>query len=140
MTVVKIILNGFILLVLANLALAQAPDTMWVRTFDNSEWEDLNWVEETFNLCSTSGGGFIACGTSRPLSYGNWDALLVLTEPNGDLVWSKTFDFSSTDCGNCVKSVGSGGFIFCGMTVRSNGVDGNVLVVRTDDLGDTIHV
>ena len=67
---------------------AQAPDTLWTKTFGGSGYEDGSSVQQT------SDGGYIITGIIGGLSVG--DVWLIRTDGAGDTVWTRTFGGSTT--------------------------------------------
>ena len=64
--------------------LAQAPDTLWTRTYGPAGAEVL------FSIDQTADGGFIMSGEIGAFS-GSEDYWLVRTDDQGDTLWTRTF-------------------------------------------------
>ncbi len=81
-------------------------------------------------------GGFIIAGNTNAFGAGRKDALLVKTDVDGNLEWSKTYGGEFHDYGFDVESTLDGGYILVGET-NSFGVSGSdVLLVKVDPNGD----
>ncbi len=107
------------------LCFAQAPDTLWTRTYGGLDWDEAFMVRQTYD------GGFIAVAETQ-LS-GILRSWLIKIEPNGDTSWTKTYG------GNCyaVEQTSDSGYVIAGrIGVNNNGVD--VYLVKTNRSGDTI--
>ncbi len=83
----------------------------------------------------TSDGNYIVCGSTGSFGAGGGDIYLTLLDPNGEIIWSKTYGGSGVEQGNCVRETADGGFIIAGLTnsFGAGGYDG--YVVRTDAAG-----
>ena len=102
---------GFIVfLMISTILSAQpAPDTTGTRMYGGSFF-DWAWQVE-----QTTDGGYIVIAD---YSFGgmNYDAWLIKTDSNGDILWSKTFGGLSEDRGQSVQQTTDGGYIIAGTT------------------------
>ncbi|MBK7555458.1 MAG: hypothetical protein IPI55_12885 [Flavobacteriales bacterium] len=75
------------------------------------------------------------CGSTGSFGAGGGDIYLTLLDPNGEIIWSKTYGGTGVEQGNCVRETADGGFIIAGLTnsFGAGGYDG--YVVRTDAAG-----
>jgi hypothetical protein len=117
--------TGFILfaacVVLTQAAvLAQAPDTLWTRTYGGVGYD------EAWQLKQTPDGGFIIVGFSQE----NDDIYLLKTDQNGDTLWSSLLGFTSDDIGRSVEPLEDGGYIITGYA------GGYIVLMKTDSLGN----
>jgi hypothetical protein len=131
-----------------SLLYAQAPDTMWTRTYGGTS---SDWGE---SVQETSDGGFIIAGKTSSFGVGG-DVYLIKTDVLGDTFWTKTYGGTSQDYGESVRETQDGGFIIAGETASfgagsydvyliKTDVDGNVLWTKTyggtsDDMGNSIR-
>jgi hypothetical protein len=74
------------------------------------------------SVCITSNGDYAACG------YSDNNLLIIRTDAQGNLLWSKTYPGS----GLCIKPTRDNGFIICGT------VNGNGLLMKTNQAGNQI--
>ena len=111
---------------------AQAPDTLWTRTYGGSGNDAGNAIQRT------SDGGYIIVGYTESFGAGGRDVWLIKTDAFGDTLWTKTFGGSDWDEGNSVQQTTDGGYIITGyISTFSPGIR-NVWLIKTDPAGDTL--
>lgn len=59
-------------------------------------------------------GGFAVGGLCTSSGAGGYDLWLLRLDPNGNLIWSKTFGAGAGDHGRCVAQAPNGDLLFCG--------------------------
>lgn len=111
---------------------AQVPEVEWIRSYGGSSY-DLG-----YSVKQTSDGGFIVVGSTESNGAGSKDVWLIRTNPSGDVLWSKTFGESGFDVGSSVRQNTDGGFIIVGETRSFNADSTDILLIRTDSLGNLI--
>lgn len=112
--------------------LAQAPDTVWTKTYGASG-EDWAW-----SVRETADSGYVIVGSSSSFASYGYDVYLIKTDVDGDTAWTRTYGGEDTDRGYSVEQTSDGGYIIAGYT-RSFGVsDADVYLVKTDENGDTL--
>ncbi|HIA06202.1 MAG TPA: hypothetical protein EYN71_05790, partial [Flavobacteriales bacterium] len=90
------------------------------------------------SLAKTSDGGYMIGGYSYSFGTGgNPVALLIKTDGDGVLEWSKTYGGPEGDYAYSVQQTTDDGYILSGET-RSFGYGDNILMVRTDSLGEVV--
>ncbi len=104
---------------------AQAPDTLWTKTYGYTDEELL------FSIDQTADGGFIMSGSVGLFSDSSvyW---LVRTDDAGDTLWTRTYGHPDTN--NVCQSgqlTFDGGYI-----MAASG--GGMWLIKTDDNGDTL--
>ena len=122
----------FALLLLTISAKAQAPDTLWTKTYGGISHDEGKSVQQTTD------GGYIIAGYSSSFGAGGGDVYLIKTDQNGDTLWTKTYGGSSADYGQFVRQTTDGGYIVVGGTYSFGVGDGDVYLIKTDDYGDTL--
>jgi len=125
------LLAGIVLLLFSSL-LAQAPDTLWTRTFGGDSADIGSSVQQTLD------GGYIAVGGTGSFGNGKTDAYLIKMDMNGYFLWSKTYGGLAADWGSAVQQTLDGGYIIAGGTSSFGGGLNDVLLIKTDSSGDTI--
>ncbi|MBK9097954.1 MAG: T9SS type A sorting domain-containing protein [bacterium] len=106
-------------------------DTIWTKTFGGSE-NDI-----PTSICRTSDGGFMIGGVTKSFGSGNYDAWLIRTNSDGNLVWTKTYGDDRSNHASDVKQTDDGGYIIAGSTEASNHYN-DAWLVKTDYNGDTL--
>ncbi len=103
-------------------------DTLWTRTYGNTEDNDGKSVKQT------NDGGFVIAGTTES---GNGDVYIIRTDSFGDTVWTRTYGENAlTEQGMKVLQCNDTGFLILGAQFSSN--NQYVYMIKTDTLGDTL--
>ncbi|HMT30245.1 MAG TPA: hypothetical protein PKD91_13300 [Bacteroidia bacterium] len=112
---------------------------IWERIFSSLNHRTIaTWMEPVDD------GGIIVTGHTN--SENTWppdsnDIILIKTDNNGNLSWSKTFDTGKDDLGFCVRQTFDGGFIVSGFhdaVPTSLAGTTYVILIKTDGLGNVI--
>ncbi|MBS4032847.1 MAG: T9SS type A sorting domain-containing protein [Ignavibacterium sp.] len=110
---------------------AQAPATMWTKTFGGSNIDIGHSVEQT------SDGGFIITGYTRSFgTAGGRNIWLIKTDAFGNEQWNNTFGGNDDDEGHCVKQTTDGGYIIAGLTNSYGAGLKDFYLVKTDSVGN----
>jgi hypothetical protein len=120
---------GMILLLVASLV-AQAPDTLWTRTYGGT---DLEWGS---SISQTSDGGYIIAGNTESFGAGMEDYYLLKINSNGDTIWTKTYGGTGSDYGAAVLQASDQGFVMTGWTYSFGMGESDVWLVKTDTIGN----
>ncbi|HIE05409.1 MAG TPA: hypothetical protein EYP58_01270 [bacterium (Candidatus Stahlbacteria)] len=126
----KYLLTFPLLILFSSPLYAQAPDTLWTRTYGGDS------SDVAYSLQQTTDGGYIVVGYTKSYGAGSSDVWLLKTDANGDTLWSKTFGGSALDAGYSVQQTTDGGYIIVGFTT-SYGAGSQILLIKTDVNGDT---
>ncbi|MDO9576305.1 MAG: hypothetical protein Q7J16_00295, partial [Candidatus Cloacimonadales bacterium] len=120
-------------------------DVLLIKTDSqgNQEWNQAYGgihSDEGHSVQQTADGGFIIVGMTD--SYGNgWhDVWLIKTDSQGNEEWNRTFGGTSSDIGNSVQQTTDGGFIITGMAYSYGSSFHDVLLIKTDPLGNTVQI
>jgi hypothetical protein len=123
--------NLFSLFLFTFTLFAQAPDTLWTRTYGGI------YNDNGCSVQQTTDGGYIIAGLTRSFGAGNADIYLIKTDSLGDTIWTKTYGGMDDDRGYSIQVTSDGGTIIAGWTF-SYGINGDVYLVKTDADGDTL--
>lgn len=107
-------------------------DHQWSKTIGGGG------IEQARDLRVLPNGDFIIAGTTNNGDFGGYDALIVRTDSEGEVLWEKSFGGDDWDFFNQVKVVSTGGFILAGQTYSSGEPGGNAWLLRLDDEGEVI--
>jgi hypothetical protein len=107
-------------------------DTQWTRTFGGTEG-DMGW-----SIRQTADNGYIVIGSTKSPGADSQDVWLIRTDANGDTLWTRTFGGPGTEWGSSVQPTRDGGYIVTGMTSSFGAGGGDVYLIKTDALGDTM--
>jgi len=138
----KYLQSIFYVLLLNSILFAQAPDTLWTKTFGGNHTDGANSVQ------LTSDNGYVITGWTRSFGADFPDVWLIKTDANGDTLWTKMYGVSGGGCffepagdvGTSVQQTNDGGYIITGYIWRSGPVpcDFDVWLLKTDASGDTL--
>jgi len=103
---------------------------LWQKTFGGS---DFDWG---YSVQQATDGGFIIAGTTCSFGDPLGDVYLIKTDPNGNLLWQKTFGGSSDDYGSSIQRTSDDGFIIAGATGSFGDPNGDVYLIKTDSAGN----
>jgi hypothetical protein len=87
---------------------AQAPDTLWTKTY-GGENQELG-----YSVQQTTDGGYIITGHTMSFGAGGQDVWLVKTDASGDTLWTKAIGGSAQDEGHSVQQTTDGGYVVAG--------------------------
>jgi regulation of enolase protein 1 (concanavalin A-like superfamily) len=110
-------------------------DTVWTRAYDASGCYMAvgEWVQQTLD------GGYIITGNS--ICYpepGHYDLILIKTNANGDILWTRHYGEQVADFGNAVQQTPDSGYIAVGMTQSFGADNKDLCVIKTDENGDSL--
>ncbi len=107
---------------------AQAPDTLWTKTYGGGA------DEEGWSIEQTDDGGYIMAGVT--LSFGDGEqAYIVKTDADGDTLWNKIYSGAGRDYGVSIQQTFDTCYIIAGMYQLANS---DVWFLKTDTDGDTL--
>jgi uncharacterized delta-60 repeat protein len=107
-------------------------DTIWAKTYGGTG-DDV-----AFSVQQTSDGGYILAGLTTSFLAGNYDAFLIKTDANGDIIWAKNYGGAYNDFALSVQQTSDGGYIVAGYT-ESFGAGGyDFFLIKTDANGNVI--
>jgi regulation of enolase protein 1 (concanavalin A-like superfamily) len=107
-----------------------AGNLKWQKTFGGSG------SDRGYSVHQTSDGGYIIAGRTASFGAGWLDVYLIKTDPNGNLLWQKTFGGSNDDVGYSVQQTSDGGYIIAGSTESAGYPDHDVYLTKVDSIGN----
>jgi hypothetical protein len=114
---------------------AQAPDTLWTKTYGRPDRDEGLCVQQTFD------GGFIITGYTeirdQGTGYIQWKVYLLKTDEYGDTLWTKNYGSFAHHVGNFVQQTSDSGYIIAGGVTHFNN-DVNVHLIKTDINGNLL--
>ncbi|MEZ5014976.1 MAG: T9SS type A sorting domain-containing protein [Chitinophagales bacterium] len=106
-------------------------DTLWFRRYGGFAEEMGN------NVIETPDGGFLVAGSTNSFGAGGTDALLIKTDNNGNILWSKTYGTVSNDAAYGLVQTYDGNYVFSG-NESTAGINGKVHLVKVDPAGSVL--
>ena len=107
-------------------------DTMWTKTYGGTD-EEWGWCVQ-----QTSDSGYVIVGQTYSFGSGDGDVYLIKTDAGGDSMWTRTYGGVGDDWGVGVQQTVDGGYIIVGQTLSFGLNNGDVWLIKTDDIGDTL--
>ncbi len=105
----------------------------WQKTYGGSGIDDAWAIQQTRDR------GYIVAGSTNSFGFGNSDAWILKLDPNGDIVWQKTYGGSGDDYSRSILETEDGGYIVAGYSnsFSSNG-DDDAWVLKLDSNGNIL--
>ena len=128
----KMVLLSLIISLHAANLLAQAPDTIWTRTYGGSGDDWASSVSET------SDGGFIIAGSTTSFGAGQRDVYIIKTNFIGDTLWTRTYGGENGDRATSVQQTSDGEFMITGFTYSYGAGSSDLYLLKTDSNGDSL--
>jgi len=126
--------RGLILVLLSVYLVALFTQSAYAVTFARSYGgTDL---DEVLSFQRTSDGGYIAAGYTWSFGAGRYDILLIKTDANGNLQWTKTYGGTNDEYAYSVQQTSDGGYIVAGYTNSFGSGWEDILIIRTDASGN----
>ena len=120
------------ILLFSSYLFADAPDTLWTRTYGGIE-RDFG-----YSVQQTSDEGFIIVGNTESFGAGSFDFYIIKTDSNGDSLWSKTYGGNDDEQCFSAQLLSDGGLIIVGRTGSFGAGRHDVYIIRTNSNGDTL--
>ena len=111
-------------------AFCQPPEIEWSRIY-GSDSTDIS-----YSVQNTTDNGYIFAGYTK--ISGNYDMYVVRTDSQGINQWTRTYGGSGSDVANSIQQTIDRGYIVAGVTTSYGAGSGDMYLVKTDSLGDTI--
>jgi len=105
---------------------------IWRRTYGERRRDEGRSVRQTMD------GGYIVTGQTTSFGSGNEQIYLIRTDPEGNLVWYRTFGGEGRNFGRSVRQTLDGGYIVAGTTWPPERTYSDVYLIKTDSEGREI--
>jgi len=112
-------------------------DSLWTQVIN---LPDYDYARFNYGI-QISDGGYVIVGNGIPETSTADDIFLLKTDENGNLLWTRNIGGSindSWDLGKCVQQTNDNGFIIAGSTGAPDQSPGNVYLIKTNALGNTL--
>jgi regulation of enolase protein 1 (concanavalin A-like superfamily) len=90
------------------------------------------------SVIETADGGFVFSGKASSVRGADYDLSLVKTDPQGVLLWARSYGGIRDEAGYSVLERSDGGFMVAGYTASSGHGMEDVYLIRTDEVGDLV--
>lgn len=120
-----------LLLAFVEVGLAQAPATLWTRTYGNGFGTD----DKCNDIIETSSGGYALAGFTDAFQ-GNYDFLLVKVTEQGDTLWNRHYGGTMHDFCESIVETSDRGFALAGHTTSYGAGGSDFWLVKTDSIGN----
>jgi len=129
-----IILPTVFLILYATLVNAQAPDTMWTKTYTYSGTS----YDFGLSVQQTTDGGYIIGGETDSSGVDSSEIWLIKIDADGDTIWTRTYGGVDDDYCRSVKQTTDGGYIIAGSTQSFIVANLAAYIMKVDINGDTL--
>ena len=106
---------------------AQAPDTLWTKTYGGAEDDVGSSIQQT------SDGGYIIAGYTESFGAGESDVWILRLDSLGDTLWTKTYGTAGRDYAVSIQQTTDGGYIIAGVRDYTD-----IWLLKTNEYGDTL--
>jgi hypothetical protein len=103
---------------------------IWAKTYGGTSYDYAYSVQQT------SDGGYIMAGETNSFGAGFYDAFLVKTDANGNIIWAKTYGGTYGDRAYSVQQTSDGGYIVAGWTESFSAGSVDIFLIKTDASGN----
>jgi hypothetical protein len=127
---IGLLLVVFLLICSFNLITFGQTTSMWNQTYGGPA------IEVCFSAVETTDGGHALVGHTYSFGSGDADIWLIKTDPNGNMVWNKTFGTQNSENGNHLIATDDGGYIIAGTITPREHEYREVWLIKTDSTGE----
>jgi uncharacterized delta-60 repeat protein len=107
-------------------------DIIWDKTYGGSSHD------EAYSIQQTTDGGYVVAGETSSKGAGEADFWVIKLDPNGDIIWDKTYGGSSHDQAGSIQQTTDGGYVVAGETFSKGAGEADFWVIKLDPNGDII--
>ncbi len=102
----------------------------FTKTYGGWSYDSATSVQQT------SDGGYIVAGGTSSFGAGGYDAFLIKTDANGNVIWAKTYGGTGEDAAFSVQQTSDGGYIVAGYTGSFGAGLDDIILIKTDANGN----
>ncbi|MBK5285926.1 MAG: hypothetical protein JJE25_11045, partial [Bacteroidia bacterium] len=138
-SVIQTLDNGYAITGSSTSSVSGSTDIFLLKLREDGSWEWNKYyggsnVDWGYSVKQTPDSGYIISGYTNSYGNGGYDAYLVRTDQNGEILWTKTVGGMDWDFSYSLEITHDNGFIISGSTFQ-NGLE-NMFLVRLDSLGN----
>jgi len=122
-----------LLVVIVTFGYAQAPDTLWTKTYGGIG-DDVGYA-----VLQTDDGGFIIAGSTTSFGAGGTDAYVIKTDSGGNPIWTQCYGGLEDEELYDIKATLDGHYILAGYTKSIGNGGADIWLLEVDSLGDTLR-
>ena len=122
--------SAVILVIILNLQ--SYGQVVFQKTYGGNGMDFSRTVQQTLD------GGYIMAESTESFGSGSRDLYLVKADEEGNLEWAHAYGGTSWDAGNAAQQTTDGGYILCGNTSNFGAGANDILLIKTDGLGNEI--
>jgi len=104
---------------------------VWAKTYGGT------YSDYAYSVQQTSDGGYIVAGHTNSFGAG-YDAFLVKTDANGNIVWAKIYGGTDDDIAYSVQQTSDSGYIVAGVTLSFGTGGPDIFLIKTDANGNIV--
>lgn len=112
--------------------LAQAPDTIWTKTF-GGEGDDSG-----YSLTQTPDGGYLIVGNTNSMGAGDLDIWILKVDSSGNQTWQKIYGGKGRERAYSIEMTFDGGYIIGGQTASFGEGAFDIWLLKINSKGDTL--
>lgn len=131
--------GGYILVGASNgdiavLKLDSDGNIVWQKTYgSNNGYRDV-----AYSVQQTSDGGYIVAGGTDSFGAGSDDVLVLKLDPDGNVLWQKTYGGTSEDRAYSIQQTMDEGYIVAGYTYSFGLLYSDAWIIKLDSGGDVL--
>lgn len=107
-------------------------DTLWTKTFGGTQDEAGNSIIENTD------GSFIIVGSTLSFTTGFSAAYIIKVDPNGNLIWAKSYEKLDNSSASDVKKNENNGYVVAGYSGSLQSFQSLFYLIKINENGDTI--
>jgi uncharacterized delta-60 repeat protein len=111
------------------LRLSRNGKLVWERSFGGTR------SDQVYAVASTQDGGVAVAGHTRSKGAGKSDIWVLRLDPNGMLLWERTFGGIENDRARTIDTMADGSFIIAGITQSYGSLNGDAWILKLDCKG-----